>query len=371
MPEPGEGQVLVRVTRAGDQLRRHPRARELLPRALRAAADPRRRGGGRRARRRASGVRRRSSAPAATPSTPRRRRRRRSRSPTASSDARRSRCSPGPDRVAPATGPRAQLAAGESVVVHAAAGGVGSLAVQLAKRFGAGRVIATASTRGEARAGARARRRRRGRRHARGPRRRAARGQRRRSASTSCSRWRAGACSTQSLRRARAVRPARHLRHRVARAEQVSTGALMRRSQRRRRLLAHALLRPPAGDGRRAAAGAVRARRRRRAARGRGREYGLSEARRAHEDMQARAHEREARARPVAVAVSERQRRRSSDLHPRLPSPRTRLRPEARHAHEVADRAVRAAGLALLDDPAARRRGRCPGAAGARRRRPR
>lgn len=38
------------------------------------------------------------------------------------------------------------LAAGESVVVHAAAGGVGSLAVQLARSFGAGRVIATAST---------------------------------------------------------------------------------------------------------------------------------------------------------------------------------------------------------------------------------
>jgi NADPH2:quinone reductase len=35
---------------------------------------------------------------------------------------------------------------GESVVVNAAAGGVGSLAVQLAKNLGAGRVIATAST---------------------------------------------------------------------------------------------------------------------------------------------------------------------------------------------------------------------------------
>lgn len=35
---------------------------------------------------------------------------------------------------------------GESVVVHAAAGGVGSLAVQLARAWGAGRVIATAST---------------------------------------------------------------------------------------------------------------------------------------------------------------------------------------------------------------------------------
>ncbi|NYH50645.1 NADPH2:quinone reductase [Nocardiopsis arvandica] len=35
---------------------------------------------------------------------------------------------------------------GESVVVHAAGGGVGTLAVQLAKRFGAGRVIAVASS---------------------------------------------------------------------------------------------------------------------------------------------------------------------------------------------------------------------------------
>ncbi|HSK21774.1 MAG TPA: NADPH:quinone oxidoreductase family protein [Egicoccus sp.] len=40
----------------------------------------------------------------------------------------------------------AQLRDGESVVVHAAAGGVGSLAVQLAKRWGAGRVIAVASS---------------------------------------------------------------------------------------------------------------------------------------------------------------------------------------------------------------------------------
>jgi NADPH2:quinone reductase len=38
------------------------------------------------------------------------------------------------------------LAPGESVVVHAAAGGVGSLAVQLARHFRAGRVIATASS---------------------------------------------------------------------------------------------------------------------------------------------------------------------------------------------------------------------------------
>jgi NADPH:quinone reductase len=40
----------------------------------------------------------------------------------------------------------AKLAEGESVVVHAAAGGTGTLCVQLGKAFGAGRVIATASS---------------------------------------------------------------------------------------------------------------------------------------------------------------------------------------------------------------------------------
>ncbi|MEA2155353.1 MAG: NADPH:quinone reductase [Solirubrobacteraceae bacterium] len=39
-----------------------------------------------------------------------------------------------------------RVAPGESVVVHSAAGGVGSLAVQLGRPMGAGRVIATAST---------------------------------------------------------------------------------------------------------------------------------------------------------------------------------------------------------------------------------
>ena len=43
----------------------------------------------------------------------------------------------------------AHLAEGETVVVIAGAGGVGSLAVQLAKRWGAGRVIATASSPGK------------------------------------------------------------------------------------------------------------------------------------------------------------------------------------------------------------------------------
>ncbi len=40
----------------------------------------------------------------------------------------------------------AHFAEGESVVVHSAAGGVGSLAVQLGRRFGAGRTIAVASS---------------------------------------------------------------------------------------------------------------------------------------------------------------------------------------------------------------------------------
>jgi NADPH2:quinone reductase len=40
----------------------------------------------------------------------------------------------------------ARVGAGESVVVHSAAGGVGSIAAQLGHAFGAGRVIATASS---------------------------------------------------------------------------------------------------------------------------------------------------------------------------------------------------------------------------------
>jgi NADPH2:quinone reductase len=43
----------------------------------------------------------------------------------------------------------ARVAEGESVVVHAAAGGVGSIAVQLGHALGAGRVIATASSDGK------------------------------------------------------------------------------------------------------------------------------------------------------------------------------------------------------------------------------
>lgn len=40
----------------------------------------------------------------------------------------------------------AKMSEGESVVVHAAGGGVGTIAVQLARKWGAGRVIATASS---------------------------------------------------------------------------------------------------------------------------------------------------------------------------------------------------------------------------------
>src|SRR5919108_140955 len=57
-------------------------------------------------------------------------------------------CSPSPKSppTTPTTRTSAKLAPGESVVVHSAAGGVGSLAVQLAKPFGAGKVIASASS---------------------------------------------------------------------------------------------------------------------------------------------------------------------------------------------------------------------------------
>ena len=85
--------------------------------------------------------------------------------------------------------------------MHAAAGGVGSLAVQLGHPFGAGRVIATRLERGEARARARAGRRRRDRPRARGAHRAPARGQRGRAGWTSCSRCPAARCSTPPTRR--------------------------------------------------------------------------------------------------------------------------------------------------------------------------
>ena len=97
----------------------------------------------------------------------------------------------------------AHLAEGESVVVIAGAGGVGSLAVQLAKRWGAGRVIATASSPEKRALAERARRRRHGRpgagrRRPEDLHRRPARGQRRQPR-----RHRAGDDRRQRLRRRR------------------------------------------------------------------------------------------------------------------------------------------------------------------------
>ena len=230
------------------ELRRHPRAGELLPRPLRAAADRRAPRSRACARTRASASSR-SSGPAATPST---------------SPPTRRRSFPIEDGVGDATAlalllqgltawhlyrTSAKLAAGESVVVHAAAGGVGSLAVQLGRHMGAGRVIATASTRGQAR------------------------------------RWRCRSAPTRPststprtsrdalieanggervdavfemaggrvLRGvdegARAVRAPRHLRDRLARAERAAHGRADAPQPRGRRLLADALP-ARAGDGR-------------------------------------------------------------------------------------------------------------------------
>jgi NADPH2:quinone reductase len=153
----------------------------------------------------------------------------------------------------------ANLREGETAVVHAAAGGVGSLAVQLGKAFGA-RVIATASTEEKRQLalelGA--------------------------DAAVDVAREdltdalieandgrrvdivleMVGGRVFEASLRARTVRAPRHLRDGVARADQAS------RSRRaaaplvgRHRLLARALLHPPAGDARRAAPGSLRARR--------------------------------------------------------------------------------------------------------------
>ena len=108
-------------------------------------------------------------------------RRWRSRCPTASTRAPRWRCS---SRASTAwhllPHRRAACAEGETVVVHAAAGGTGSLAVQLGKAFGAGPGDRHRVDRGQARARARARRRRGDRRRRRGHGRADHRGQRRR-----------------------------------------------------------------------------------------------------------------------------------------------------------------------------------------------
>ncbi len=93
------------------------------------------------------------------------------------------------------------VAAGESVVVHSAAGGVGSLAVQLGRAFGAGRVIATASSSEKRDAGTRARRRRGDRRRGRRAHRAPAAGQRLPARRRRLRHGRRGPCSTPPIRR--------------------------------------------------------------------------------------------------------------------------------------------------------------------------
>ena len=133
------------------QLRRHPPAprtsylaKATLPLVPGAGGRGRARGH-RRARRRAVRHRRlrrvRDRAGRAHVPDPRRRRRRHGARAAA----------PGPDRLAPLPHVRARAARARRVVVHAAAGGVGSLAVQLGKPLGAGRVIADRVVGGQAR----------------------------------------------------------------------------------------------------------------------------------------------------------------------------------------------------------------------------
>ena len=181
----------------------------------------------------------------------------------------------------------AHIAPGESVVVHAAAGGVGSLAVQLGKPLGAGRVIATASTE-EKRAlalelGADA-----------------AVDVTREDLADALVEANLGERVDVVLEMAGgrvfdasldALAPfGRLVTYGIASREpnKVTSGALMRKSRAVIGFWLMHCLRAPGRAGRRAAAGAVRARRRRRAARRRGRDLRLSEARRAHEDLQAR-----------------------------------------------------------------------------------
>ena len=231
------------------QLRRHPPARELLPGALRAAAGARRRGGRRRTpdgRRVVALVGRGGYAEYAVAHEatvfP---------IPDGVDDgAALALLDPGPDRLAPVPDRARSSPRASAWWCISGAGGVGSLAVQLAKPFGAGRVIATASTE-EKRAqtlelGADA---------AVDPAAedltaRADRGQRAASRWTWCSRCPAGASSTRPLE---ALAPfGRIVAYGIAGREQNDAsrpGRLMRKSRARGRLLADALPRPPGHDG--------------------------------------------------------------------------------------------------------------------------
>ena len=269
-PEPGPGEVLIRVTRAGLNFAdTHTRTNSYVQKATlplvpggEVAGVAR---GHRRARRRARRQRRlrRVRRPRPTelvfpiPDGARRRH-------GAGADR------PGHDRLAPVPHRRRGWRQGESVVVHGAAGGVGSLAVQLGHPLGAGRVIATASSEEQARARAGARRRRGGRPRARRADRAAARGQRRR----------ARRRRLRDVRR-RGVRRLLRGRSRPSggssstgsppnEPNQVSTGSLLRHSRAVVGFYLFHCLRAP-GDVRRRARRPVRARRARRAEGGRGR----------------------------------------------------------------------------------------------------
>ena len=209
-PAAGRRDGVARDQRGGHQLRRHAPDRELIPGGGRAADDPGR-GGGRhhpdwKARRALVGgggyAERVLVAPAFTYEVP-----------AGVTTGRRWPIVLQARRHGTwCLGGRAHLKEGESVVVHAAAGGVGTLAIQLAKRWGAGRVIAAASSEEKAAAGAGPRRRRcdrcRRARHE-GGEARAANGAR----STSCWKWSAVRHLRRQPRRARPVRAAGVLRH--------------------------------------------------------------------------------------------------------------------------------------------------------------
>ena len=238
IPEPGDGRGAREGRAGGAELRRHAPAHEHVPREGRAAA--RARGGGRgrarghrRAGRRALRQRRlrrvRDRAGRADVRDPRRRRRRdRARAPA-----------PGPHGVAPVPDVRAGRPRRERR--RARRGGRRRLARRPARAAdGRGPRHRDGVDRGQARAGARARRGRRDRRRAARPHRAARRGERRQARRR---RLRDGGRRglRPLARRARAVRPARDLRHLLRRAQH--------RPQRRphaplavgRRVLAHAL----------------------------------------------------------------------------------------------------------------------------------
>ena len=181
----------------------------------------------------------------------------------------------------------AKLAEGESVVVISGAGGVGSLAVQLAKPFGAGRVIATASTE-EKRAktlelGADA---------AVDPAEEDLKG-----ALIEANEGRpvdvvlemsGGRVFDAVRRRAGAVRADRGLWHREPRAEHARDRPADAKEPRGHRVLADALPRPPRHDGGAARRPVRAARHAASSCRRSARPTRLSEVRRAHEDLQGR-----------------------------------------------------------------------------------